>query len=329
MKSSRATAWTELLERSVVTPEQLAQVLPVDRAETEEVSARYPLRINPYYLSLMRYPGDPIWLQVVPDRREIEDTGGMEDPLDEERLSPVPNLVHRYPDRVLFLVSNQCATYCRFCNRKRKIGLGFPVDESTFAQGLRYIAQHPEVRDVLLSGGDPLLLQDSVLDGLLGELRAIPHVQIVRIGTRVPCTLPHRITASLCGVLRKHLPLYISTHFNHPWELTPQAKRACSRLADSGIPLGNHTVLLRGVNDDPKVLGELMRALVTARVKPYYLFHPDLVKGTSHFRPSITKGLYIMERLLRSVPQFCLPDYVVDLPHGGGKVPLLPADLRR
>lgn len=329
MTAYGVASWTSLLERSVVTPDQLAQALPVDRAETEEVSARYPLRINPYYLSLIRYPQDPIWRQVVPDRREIEDTGGMEDPLDEERLSPVPNLVHRYPDRVLLLVSNQCATFCRFCNRKRKIGLSFPVNDSTIGQGLDYIARHPEVRDVLLSGGDPLLLEDPVLDRILSALRSIPHVEIIRIGTRVPCTLPHRVTPSLCRILRRYLPLYVSTHFNHPWELTLEAKRACSRLVDCGIPLGNQAVLLRGVNDDSEVLAELMRALAMARVKPYYLFHADLVRGTSHFRTSVTKGLDIMGALLRSVPRFCTPDYVVDLPQGGGKVPLLPWDLRR
>ncbi|MGQ9654873.1 MAG: KamA family radical SAM protein [Thermodesulfobacteriota bacterium] len=329
MTAYGVASWTNLLEGSLVTPDRLAQALPVDRGETEEVSARSPLRINPYYLSLIRYPRDPIWLQVIPDRREIEDTAGMEDPLDEERLSPVPNLVHRYPDRVLFLVSHRCATYCRFCNRKRKIGLSFLVNDATIGQGLDYIARHPEVRDVLLSGGDPLLLEDSFLDRLLSALRAIPHVEIIRIGSRVPCTLPHRITPSLCRTLRRHHPLYVSTHFNHPWELTPEAKKACSRLVDHGIPVGNQTVLLRGVNDDPVVLAELMRGLAVARVKPYYLFHPDPVKGTSHFRMSIPEGLKIMDALLRSVPRLCVPDYVVDLPRGGGKVPLLPGDLRR
>ncbi len=328
MSAYGIVSWRNLLQKSVVTPDQLARVLPVDRAEAEEVSARYPLRVNPYYLSLIRYPRDPIWLQVIPDRREIEDTEGMEDPLDEERLSPVPNLVHRYPDRVLLLVSNQCATFCRFCNRKRKIGLSFPVDDFTIRQGVDYIVRHPEVRDVLLSGGDPLLLEDLVLDQILGTLRSIPHVEIIRIGSRVPCTLPHRITPSLCRILRRYLPLYVSTHFNHPWELTPQAKRACSRLVDHGIPLGNQTVLLRGVNDDPEVMAELVTALARARVKPYYLFHADPVKGTSHFRTPVAKGLDIMGFLLRAVPELCIPDYVVDLPEGGGKVPLLPSDSR-
>ena len=321
--------WKDLLAQSVTAADRLAELLPVDRRGIGEVISRYPMRINPYYLSLIAEPHDPIWLQAIPDRRELEDTQGLDDPLGEEALSPVPNLIHRYPDRVLFMVSNECALYCRFCNRKRKIGRQFPVSSETLARGLEYIRGHGEVRDVLLSGGDPLLLNDEVLDEILGELRSIPHVEIIRIGSRVPCTLPQRITPQLCALLRRHHPLYISTHFNHPRELTREARRACVALANAGIPLGNQAVLLKGVNDLPDVMISLMRGLGAMRVRPYYLFHADPVKGTSHFRTPVQRGLEIMESVLTSCPGVCIPQYVVDLPQGGGKVPLLPAVARK
>lgn len=239
-------------------------------------------------------------------------------------MSPVANLVHKYPDRVLFLVSNQCAVFCRFCNRKRKVGRGFTVNKRTLEAGLHYIRRHKEIRDVLLSGGDPLLLPDKTLEGILSALREIPHVEIIRIGSRVPCTLPQRITHALCRILKRYHPLFLITHFNRPLELTPEAKRACSRLADAGISLGCQTVLLKGVNDRSDVLIELMQGLLTMRVRPYYLFQAELVKGTSHFRTTVARGIEIVTHLRRATSGLCLPHYVMDLPNRGGKVPLLP-----
>jgi lysine 2,3-aminomutase len=282
------------------------------------------MRINPYYLGLIKRPGDPLWKQVVPDEKELMDTEGMEDPLAEEKYSPVPNVTHRYPDRVLFLVSNQCAVHCRFCTRKRKIGRQFAVTDTTLREGIAYIRFHREVRDVLISGGDPLLLEDEQLAGILAALRAIPHVEIIRIGTRVPCALPQRVTRRLVKTLRRFHPLYINTHFNHPDEITPEAAQACALLSDAGIPLGCQTVLLKGVNDDPAVMQQLLRKLLCIRVRPYYIHQMDLARGTGHFRTSLAKGLSIMEALRGHVSGLCIPQYVIDLPGGGGKIPLLP-----
>jgi lysine 2,3-aminomutase len=236
----------------------------------------------------------------------------------------VPNITHRYPDRVLFLVSNRCAVHCRFCTRKRKIGHSFEVTAETISQGIDYIRSNPQVRDVLLSGGDPLLLSDTQLDDILGRLRAIPHVDIIRIGTRVPGALPDRITAELARALARAHPLYINTHFNHPAEITPQARRACEILADAGIPLGCQTVLLKGVNDSVEIMRELMQALLSMRVRPYYLHHMDYTLGTAHFRTSLTTGLAIIHGLRARISGMGVPHYVIDLPGGGGKVPLTP-----
>ncbi len=289
------------------------------------------MRINPYYLSLIREKGDPVWRQAVPDPAELSDLSGMDDPLSEEPQSPVPNLTHRYPETALFLVSNRCAMYCRHCMRKRKVGpgaSGFSVTDETVAAGIEYIENNPVVRDVILSGGDPLLRDDEFLGGLLERLRAIPHVEMVRIHSRVPATLPQRITPELVGILKKYHPLYLNTHFNHPVEITPEAARACALLADAGIPLGCQTVLLKGVNDDEETMGALMRKLGSIRVKPYYLHHPDLVRGTGHFRTPVKKGLSIMAFLRGRVGGMCVPQYMIDLPGGGGKIPLLPPYVR-
>jgi len=300
----------------------------IDPAPLETVAAKYPVRISPYYLSLIREPGDPIWRQCVPDPRELVDDQ-LPDPLDEERLSPVPGLIHRYPDRVVWLVSGECAVYCRFCMRKRRLGQAFPSTDDDRAAPLDYIASHPEIRDVILSGGDPLMLADGELDDLLGRLRAIPHVEILRIGSRVPVVLPERITPNLCNLLRKHHPLYLNTHFNHPVEVTPEAAGACARLADAGIPLGNQTVLLRGVNDDPATMTLLMQRLLAIRVRPYYLHQMDLVRGTGHFRTSMACGVRIMAALRGHTSGMANPYYVIDLPGGKGKVPVLPESVRR
>jgi lysine 2,3-aminomutase len=316
--------WQRILRSSITTARELARVLPVAEREIEDVISRYPMRINPYYLGLIGAKGLPIWKQAVPSRLELEDNICLEDPLNEERQSPVPNLVHRYPDRVLFLVSNQCAMYCRFCTRKRKVGHPFLVSEETISQGLAYIEATPAVRDVLLSGGDPLLLSDERLEDILVRVKSIPHVEVVRIGSRVPCTLPQRVTRRLAALLRKFAPLYVNIHFNHPDEVTSEAALACGRLADAGIPLGCQTVLLRGVNDSAPVMKSLMQRLLAIRVRPYYLYQADLTLGTNHFRTAVAEGLAIMEELRGHTSGLCVPQFIIDSPGGGGKIPVLP-----
>ncbi len=287
------------------------------------------MRITPYYLSLIEQPGDPIWRQCVPDVRELNEAG-LSDPLGEEDLSPVPAVIHRYPDRVIFLVSGSCASYCRFCTRKRKVGCReLSLSFRELRDGIDYIAATPQIRDVIFSGGDPLLLPDSVLGDLLARVQAIPHVEIIRLGTRVPVTLPERVTDQLCRLLRRFSPLYLNTHFNHPRELTAQAAEACGKLADAGIVLGNQTVLLRGVNDQPEIISGLFRGLLRLRVRPYYLHQMDLTRGTTHFRTSVETGLKIIKNLRGPVSGLASPHYVIDLPGGKGKVPLLPDDVVR
>jgi len=289
------------------------------------VASLYPMRVNPYYLSLIKKKGDPVWKQCIPDEKELHDQEGLPDPLEEEHQSPVPGLVHRYPDRVLFLVSNQCSMYCRFCTRKRRVGHpDMEIPTQQIMKGIEYIKHHKEVRDVIISGGDPLMLTDEKLEFILKNLRAIKHVEIIRIGTRMPCALPQRITKKLCKMLKKYHPLYINTHFNHPQEITPESMKACQMLADAGIPLGNQSVLLKGVNDDPKVMKELVQKLLLMRVKPYYIYQADLVKGTNHFRTDVSKGLEIIHSLRGFTTGMAVPHYVIDAPGGGGKIPLLP-----
>ncbi len=317
--------WKEILATGIMTPEALQEVFgDMDCDALHKVIARYPMRINSYYIGLIKQKGDPIYRQCVPDPAEITDMDGLEDPLGEEDLSPVPGLTHKYPDRVLFLVSSQCAVYCRFCNRKRKVGQYSMVTEKSIIEGLSYIRAHSKIRDVLLSGGDPLMLDNRKLHHILSELRSISHVEIIRIGTRVPCTLPQRVTPQLVGMLKRFHPLYINTHFNHPSEITPEAAIACNRLADAGIPLGCQTVLLKGINDNFAVMKVLLQKLLTIRVRPYYIFHADFVRGASHFRTTVERGLQIMHALQGHISGLCIPHYAIDLPGGGGKVPLLP-----
>ena len=309
----------------LTTPEQLAQALGIPIEPLRAVHTVYPLRISTYYLDLIKKTGLPLWRQAVPDIRELTDTVGLIDPLDEESLSPVPGLVHKYPDRALFLVSSECAMYCRFCTRKRKVGKPeMVINEATIAAGLDYLRRTPTISDVLVSGGDPLMLSVARLEHILKSLRAIPSIATIRIGTRIPCTLPMRVTPKLVAMLKKYHPLYINTHFNHPAEITPEAEQACTRLADAGIPLGCQTVLLRGVNDSPEILRELLHHLVRIRVKPYYLFQADLTKGTSHFRTTIDSGLALMRQLIGHVSGLAVPTYSLDAPGGGGKIPLTP-----
>jgi lysine 2,3-aminomutase len=316
--------WQRSLAESVVTEKDLAKYFNINPDEIREIIKEYPMRIPKYYLNLIEKPGDPIWLQAVPDVREIQDTGCPDDPLHEDVDSPVPNLVHRYPDRVLFLVTFQCPMYCRFCTRKRGVGHPGFVDRHAFDKAIQYIAEHEEIRDVILSGGDPLILTDDKLERIIAPLREIPHLDIIRIGTKVPCTFPERITQSLCDMLKKYHPLFINVHFNHPRELTPQAKKACEMLADAGIPLGNQTVLLKGVNDDPEVMSALMKGLLKMRVKPYYIYQADLTKGTNHFRTKVEVGLKIMRALRGYTSGLAVPYFVIDAPGGGGKIPILP-----
>jgi len=295
---------------------------------TELVSARYPVRVTDYYAGLIRRQHDAIWKQCMPDVRELEDDYQCPDPLSENALSPVPGLIHRYPDRVVLLVSNRCPVYCRFCMRKRHVGSGdAPIGEGELRAALGYIATHPEIHDVILSGGDPLMLDDESLSKILTALRAIPHITIIRIGTRVPVTLPARITPELCNLLRKFHPLFINTHFNHPDEITAASTAACCLLADAGIPLGNQTVLLRGINDSVETMRELMTGLLALRVRPYYLHQMDLVQGTAHFRTSVRTGLEIVRGLRGHVSGLAVPHYVIDLPGGKGKVAILPDDV--
>jgi lysine 2,3-aminomutase len=306
---------------------QWIEVTPEERTALES-QTRLRTAITPYVASLMD-SGDilsPIRRQVVPTAAELE--GGeiaFTDSLAEESHSPVPGLVHRYPDRVLMLVATECATFCRFCTRSRLVGdPGCQVTHAQVQRQLAYIAAHPEIRDVLLSGGDPLLLSDQVLKGLLQAVRAIPHVEVVRIGTRTPVFLPQRITPALADMLKRFHPLWMNIHVNHPHEITPEAELALARLADAGIPLGSQTVLLAGVNDCPHTIMALVHRLTRNRVRPYYLYQCDMVEGASHFRTPVAKGIEISEALRGHTSGFAVPTFVIDAPSGGGKVPVSP-----
>ncbi len=313
------------MQDSITTYDDLKKHLGCDNSVLRSVIDQYPLRINSYFARLLRQPGDPLWRQAVPDPAELTDTICIPDPLGEESLSPVPNLVHKYPDRALFLISNQCAMYCRFCTRKRMVGTArMAISQATLEAGYDYLARTPAIREVLLSGGDPLLLTDDALDAILSRLRAIPSIEVIRIGTRVPSALPMRVTTKLVNLLKKHHPLYINTHFNHPDELTAEAATACTMLADAGIPLGCQTVLLRGVNDQADILRRLFLGLLRLRVKPYYLFQGDLTRGTNHFRTPTQQGIAIMRQLYGHISGMAIPTFALDAPGGKGKIPLTP-----
>ena len=317
--------WKRILAQSITRPEQILKKFKVNVESLKAVVAKYPMRVSKYYFDLIEEVDDPIWKQCIPSPLELQDPYGFEDPLNEEGDSPVPGLVHRYPDRVLMCVSNYCATYCRFCTRKRKVGKPFiNLSNDVLLEQIRYVEKTPTIRDVLLSGGDPLMLPDGKIEFLLKELRAITHVEILRIGSRVPCTLPQRITPKLCNMLEKYHPLYVSVHFNHPREITEESERACGLLADAGIPLGNQSVLLRGVNDDPEVMKSLVQKLLRIRVRPYYLFQMDLAKGTYHFRTRVETGVKIIDSLVGYTSGLGVPRYVIDAPGGGGKIRIQP-----
>ena len=289
------------------------------------VARKYPMRVTPYYLKLIMEPGDAIYRQCIPSEEELTDTTGQPDPLQENGHSPVSCLYHRYPDRVLLLATNNCAMYCRFCTRKRNISDKTSViTDGELATAVEYLQSHEEVHDVLISGGDPLTIPLERLKNIISSIRAVPHIDIIRIGTLIPCVDPGRVTEELCTMLKRYHPLYVNVHFNSPAEITPQSRRACSMLADAGIQLGNQSVLLKGVNDSPEVMKELVRKLLGMRVKPYYLFIPDMVKGTGHFRTSLETGLEIIEAIQGWMSGMATPQLVIDMENGGGKIPLSP-----
>ncbi len=325
-------AWQ--LRHSFSSAEQLEPVLQLtddERAALAQAGQRLAVRVTPYFLSLIDPADaqDPLRLQVIPHRGELwcapEE---LADPCGEEKDMVAPGLVHRYPDRALLLCTDRCASYCRYCTRSRLVsGRGHVRLRTDFEAAFAYLRAHPEVRDVLLSGGDPLLLPGARLDAILGELRRIPHIELLRVGTRVPIMLPQRVTAPLAAMLRRHAPLFISVHCNHARELTAEAERALGILADHGLPLGSQSVLLRGVNDSIGVQRQLCHRLLQCRVRPYYLYQCDLAPGTRHFRTTIAEGLGIMAELRGFTSGYAVPQYVVDAPGGGGKVPLNPETL--
>ncbi|MGH7459932.1 MAG: KamA family radical SAM protein [Longimicrobiales bacterium] len=319
--------WQEVLQQSLTTVDELIARFGaehIDREAVEKAIDKFNLRITPAALAQIRAPGDPFWVQYVPTAEENEVVDGVVDSLDEDADSPVPNLTHRYPDRVLFLISPVCGTYCRFCTRRRKVGDPEKIPLNQFDSAFAYLRKHTEVRDVILSGGDPFMLSDRRIEYFLKTLREIPHLEIIRIHTRMPSHLPQRITPELCSVIRKYHPVYINVHFNHPDELTPEAVTALNMLADTGAPLGSQTVLLKGVNDEPAVMKELMLKLLKARVRPYYIYQADVVAGGEHFRTQFEKGLAIVRALRGWTSGLAVPHFVIDAPGGGGKIPILP-----
>ena len=328
-------SWEWQLANSFTTPEELSRVVTLSAEEEKALlypSMKLPLRVTPYYLSLIDPgdPEDPLRRSVVPLAAEcFVSPGEAADPLDEEGDCQVPGIVHRYPDRVLFLVTGFCSTYCRYCTRSRKVGDSHrtPLTEEQIDAALAYIASHKEVRDVLVSGGDPLTLSNDRLESLLARIRKIPHVEFLRIGTKVPAVLPQRVTPELVKMLKRYHPLWISIHFTHPREITPESAKACERLADAGIPLGSQTVLLKGINDDTTTLKRLFQRLLAVRVRPYYLYQCDPIIGSAHFRTNIERGLELISSLRGFTTGYAVPTYVVDAPGGGGKVPLYPSTL--
>jgi lysine 2,3-aminomutase len=323
--------WHWQFRNRVCSPGSLSKMMSVDSAQVRpvrKVARIFRYAVTPYYLSLFdpQDDRDPLRRQCIPDEREIAcRTGGAEDPLEEEAHSPVPGMIQRYRDRCLVTVTNRCAVYCRHCNRKRL----WRHRESTLSDGevdriADRIERTPAIREVILSGGDPLTLSDSRLEKIIARLRTIPSMEVLRLGSRMPVVMPMRITDELCSMLRSHRPIWFLTQFNHPREITREATEACDRLLSSGIPVLNQSVLLRGVNDDFRTMQELLYGLERIGVKPYYLFHCDPVQGTDHFRVEIWEGMRIMEKLWKSTSGLCLPRYVADMPGTKGKVPLQP-----
>lgn len=324
--------WHWQMRNRITDPFILADLLSLQEGKREtvaEVGKRFRWAVSPYYLSLIdseNLEKDPVYLQSVPSAEELDlDEDEDFDPMGEEFTHPAPCITRRYPDRLIIYVTNQCGMYCRHCQRRRNIGeTDSPVSRDDLEKALEYIRENPEIRDVLITGGDALTYSDDLLDWLLGELDRIPSVEIKRLGTRMPVTLPQRVTPELCAMLKKHHPLYINTHFNTPAEITEDSKKACEMLADAGIPLGNQAVLLAGVNDDRYVMRKLNQDLLRIRVRPYYIFHAKGVAGTKHFRTSVDKGIEIMEYLRGYTSGLAVPTFIVNAPKGKGKTPMLP-----
>ncbi len=323
--------WHWQIKHRIRSRDELAQIIKLSTEEEEGVrkaSGRLSLAITPYWATLMdpEDPNCPIRRQAVPVAAEsVVSPHEMIDPCAEDRDSPAPHLVHRYPDRVLLLATEHCAMYCRHCTRRRLVGEREKGDDAArFDAAIEYIKSNRKVRDVLISGGDPLILEDEEVEKLLEKIRAIPHVEFLRLGTRVPVTLPQRITEKLVTMLKKYSPLWISIHFNHPKEITRRCKIACDMLAEAGVPLGSQTVLLKGINDRPYIMKKLMHELLKIRVRPYYIYQCDPVRGTQHFRTPVAAGINIMEKLRGHTSGYALPTYVIDGPGGGGKIPVGP-----
>jgi lysine 2,3-aminomutase len=322
--------WRWQLSNRINTIEEFEKVLTLTDSERKALSAANLFRVDitPYFISLIdpNDPKDPVRKQVVPSEAELAPfTAMMEDSLSEDRHSPVPGLVHRYPDRVLMLVTTQCASYCRYCTRSRIVGdPSATFSRAEFEMQLDYLKHTPQVRDVLLSGGDPLVLAPKILEEILTRLREIPHIEIVRIGSRVPVFLPMRVSDDLCNMLQKFHPLWLNIHVNHPNEISSELATACDKLTRAGIPLGNQSVLLAGVNDNVHIQRELVHQLVRIRVRPYYLYQADLVEGGGHFRTPVGKGIEIIEGLRGHTSGYAVPQYIVDAPGGGGKIPVSP-----
>lgn len=323
--------WHWQYQNLVTTPEELIKIFPAFAKEVEDIKStmgKYKFTSTPYYLSLIDPTNleDPIKMQAIPTRLEMNVEPGIDlrDPLAEDRDMPVPGLVHRYPDRVLFLITEICSLYCRYCTRRRVILEKESHIDRQIDKSIEYIQNHPEIHDVIISGGDALVIGEKLLESVLMRLRAIPHIYVVRIGSRIPVVCPMRITDSLVAMLKKYQPLYFMTHFNHPFEITPEAKKACAKLVDNGIPILNQTVLLRKINSSPEIMKELCYGLIKMRVKPYYIYQCDLSEGIGHFRTPVAKGIEIMEALRGHMSGLAIPTYVIDAPGGGGKIPLLP-----
>jgi len=332
MNQEKWSDWKWQMANTLRTIEPLAVMLNLKThqvARYKRLIDIYHYAITPYYFSLIDWtdPQDPVRKQCIPDLKELEfEIVGNNDPLDEEKDMPVPGLVHRYPDRVLAVITNMCSMYCRHCTRKRIWGSGEEgtVATNDLAAMVHYIRKSPEVREVVVSGGDPLMVNPDLLDWFLGELDLISHVEVVRIGTRVPVVLPMKVTDDLVSMLATHRPLWINTQFNHPKEITPESQEACDRILRAGIPVSNQSVLLRGINDSPEIMKDLCHSLQRIMVRPYYLFQCDPVRGVEHFRTSIWKGIEIIEKMRGHTGGLCIPQFVVDAPGGGGKVPLQP-----
>lgn len=307
--------------------EQIINLTPEEKKEIEEVGSHYRWAISPYYATLMSIddPKCPIRMRAVPNIQELLDVEGLADPMAEEYTSPAPRITRRYPDRLIINVTNQCGMFCRHCQRRRNIGeVDHPAEDKDIQAALDYIRANPEIRDVLITGGDPLTLEDDKIDWILSELSGIPHVEVKRIGSATPVTLPQRITKELCDIFAKHTPLYINTHFNHPKEVTPTAQEACFRLAKAGVALGNQTVLLKGINNDPFVMKKLCHDLLCILVRPYYIFHAKTVQGATHFVTTVQDGLEIMENLRGYTSGLAIPWYIINAPEGHGKTPIVP-----